>query len=93
MYSQFVTTCKNNLYSRKASKEKFIILGKSVRPKYCLTVGSINVKELDPAELLEITIDNQLGFNQLIESLCRNLIYKLHVVTKPLISGIFHQHL
>ena len=41
-----------NLNSLKANPEKFqfMILGKSLWPKYCLAIGPINVKESDHAE-------------------------------------------
>ena len=55
-------------------------LGKSLRPKYCLTIGPINVKESDHVELLGITIDKHLSFKKHIENLCRNTNYKVHAL-------------
>ena len=34
-----------------------MILGKSIRPKYCLAIGSMSVKESDQWESLELIID------------------------------------
>ena len=45
---------------------------KSLRLKYCLTIGLINVKESDHVELLGITIHKHLSFRNHIENLCRN---------------------
>ena len=43
-----------NLNSLKANPGKFAyILGKRLQPKYCLTIGSVDVKESDYVELLE----------------------------------------
>lgn len=54
-----------------------MIIGK----KDCFThnakVGSINIKESDVVELLEITIDKDL---KQIENLCRNRKYHLHAL-------------
>ena len=45
-----------NLNSLKANPGKFVyILGRRIQPKYCLTIGSVDVKESDYVELLEIT--------------------------------------
>ena len=49
-----------------------MILGKSLRQKCFLTIGPINVKELNHIELLGITIDRHLSFKKHIENLCRN---------------------
>ena len=54
-----------------------MILEKSLRPKYCIAIESINVKESDDAELLGITIDKRLSFKKHIENLCQNANYKL----------------
>ena len=55
-----------------------MILRKSIRQKYCLTIGPINVKESDRVELLGIVIDKHFSFKKHIESLCQNANYKLH---------------
>ena len=59
-------------------KFQFMILQKSLQSKYCLTIGSINVKESHHEELLGITIDKHLDFKKHIENLCWNANYKLH---------------
>ena len=41
-------------------KFQFMILGKSLRSKDCLTVGPVNVKESGHAELLRIPIEKNL---------------------------------
>ena len=61
-------------------KFQFMILQKSLRSKYCLTIGPINVKESDHVELLGITIDKHLDFKKHIENLCWNANYKLHAL-------------
>ena len=48
-----------------------MILRKSLRPKYCLTIGAISVRESGHVELLEITIDKHLSFKKHFENLCR----------------------
>ena len=62
-----------NLNSLKANPGKcqFMILRKSLRPKYCLTIGAISVRESGHVELLEITIDKHLSFKKPFENLCR----------------------
>ena len=57
-----------------------MIRQKSLRSKYCLTIGPINVKESDHVELLGITIDKHLDFKKHIENLCWNANYKLHAL-------------
>ena len=59
-----------------------MILQKSLRSKYCLTIGPINVKESDHEELLGITIDKHLDFKNHIENLCWNANYKLHALRR-----------
>ena len=43
-------------------KFQFMILQKFLRSKYCFTIGPINVKESDHAELLRITIEKYVDF-------------------------------
>ena len=64
-----------NLNSLIANPEKFqfMILQKSLRSKYFLTTGPINLKESDHVELLGITIDKHLDFKKHVESLCWNV--------------------
>ena len=60
---------------------QFMILGKFMLPKYCLTIGSINVKKSDHVELLGITIDKHLNFKKNIDNLFRDANYKLHALS------------
>ena len=55
-----------------------MILGESLRLKYCLTIGPINVKESDQLELLGITIDKHLSFIKHVKNLCWIANYKLY---------------
>ena len=59
-----------NLNSRKANPGKFQFMthGKSLRPKYCLTIWPINVKESGHVELLGITIGKYLSFRKNTEN-------------------------
>ena len=59
-----------------------MILQKSLRSKYCLTIGPINVKESYHEELLGITINKHLDFKKHIENLCQNANYKLHALRR-----------
>ena len=59
-----------------------MILGKSLRQKCCLTIGSINVKELDHVELLGITIDRHL----VLKSTLR--IYVGMLISNPMLLGV-----
>ena len=61
---------------------QFMILGKFMQPKYCLTIGSINVKKSDHVELLGITIDKHLNFKKNIDNLFRDANYKLHALRR-----------
>ena len=49
----------------------FMMLGKKIRLKYSLKIGSITIKESDEVELLGITIDKALNFKKFIDNLCR----------------------
>ena len=55
-----------------------MLIQKSLRSKYCLTIGPINVKESDHVQLLGITIGKHLHFKKHIENLCWNVNCKLH---------------
>ena len=62
-----------NLNSLTANSGNFqsIILEKFPRPKHCLAIGLINVKESDHVEeLLGITIDKHLTLQTLIHVVC-----------------------
>ena len=70
--------------SLKANPEKFqfMILGKKQCNKVKLTINSIVIKESNSVELLGITIDSMLTFNEHINNLCRNTGYKLHALRR-----------
>ena len=53
-----------NLNSLKGNSGKFpfLILRKFLRPKYCLTIRSVDVKEADHVDLLGITTDKLQDF-------------------------------
>ena len=55
----------------------FMMLGKKIRLKYSLKIGSITIKESDEVELLGITINKALNFKKFIDNLCRLAQYKL----------------
>ena len=55
-----------------------MILGKVQCNKVKLKSNSIVINESDTVELLGITIDNKLTFNEHINNLCRNPSYKLY---------------
>ena len=57
-----------------------MILGKSLWPKYSLTIGSVHVKESDYAELVGITVGKHVSFKQYIANLCWNANCKLHAL-------------
>ena len=63
-----------NLNSLKGNSGKFpfLILRKFLRPKYCLTIRSVDVKEADHVDLLGITTDKHLTFKKHLENLCQN---------------------
>ena len=60
------------LLKANPGKFQFMILGKSLWPKYWLTIGPIHVKESDYVELLGISIDKRVSFKKHIANLCWN---------------------
>ena len=50
--------------------------------KVKLKINSFVINESDTVELLGITIDNILTFNEHINNLCRNASYKLHALRR-----------
>ena len=59
-----------------------MIRQKSLRWKYCLTIGPINVKEWNYVKLFGIAIDKHLDFKKYIQNLCWNTNYKLHALRR-----------
>ena len=57
-----------------------MILGKKQCNKVKLIINSIVINESNAVELLGITIDNMLTFNEHINKLCRNTSYKLYAL-------------
>ena len=47
-----------------------------------LIINSIVINESNAVELLGITIDNMLTFNEHINNLCRNASYKLYALRR-----------
>ena len=70
--------------SLKANPGKFqiMILGKKQCNKVKLIINSIVINESNAVELLGITIDNILTFNEHINNLCRNASYKLYALRR-----------
>ena len=70
--------------SLKANPEKFqfMILGRKQCNKVKLKINSNVINESDAVELLGITIDNLLTFNEHINNLCRNASYKLYALCR-----------
>ena len=59
-----------------------MILGKVQCNKVKLKSNSIVINESDTVELLGITIDNKLTFNEHINNLCRNPSYNLYALRR-----------
>ena len=61
---------------------QFKILQKYLGSKYCLTIGSINIKESDHEKVLGTTIDKHLDFYLFIFSVYANS-FKIKLVISP----------
>ena len=59
-----------------------MILGKKHCNKVKVKIYSIVINETDTVELLGITIDNMLNFNEHINNLCGNASYKLYALRR-----------
>ena len=72
------------IYSLKTNpgKFQFKILAKKQCNKVKLKINSIVINESDTVELLGITIDNILTFNEHINNLCRKASYKLYALRR-----------
>ena len=70
--------------SLKANPRKFqlLILGKKQCNEMKLIINSIVINENNAVELLGITIDDILTFNEHINNLCRKATYKLYALRK-----------
>ena len=71
-----------NSLKANPGKFQFMILGKKQCNKVKLIINSIVINESNAMELLEITIDNMLTFNEHINNLCRNASYKLYALSR-----------
>ena len=71
-----------NSLKANPGKFQFMILGKKQCNKVKLIINSIVINESNAVELLGITIDNILTFNEHINNLCRNASYKLHALRR-----------
>ena len=70
------------IYSLKDNpgKFQFMILGKQQCNKVKLIINSIVINESNAVELLGITIETILTFNEHMNNLCRNASYKLYAL-------------
>ena len=59
-----------------------MILGKKQCNIVKLKINSIVINESDTVELLVITIDNKLTFDEHVNNLCRNASYKLYALRR-----------
>ena len=66
---------RNNSLKANFRKFQFMILGKKQCNKVKLIINSIVINESNAVELLGITIDNILTFNEHINNLCHNTSY------------------
>ena len=71
-----------NSLKANPGKFQFMILGKKQCNKVKLIINSIVINESNAVELLGITIDNILTFNEHINNLCRNASYKLYALRR-----------
>ena len=74
--------CRINSVKANPEKFQFMILGKKQCNKVKLIINSIVINESDAVELLRITIDNILTFNEHINNLCSNASYKLYALRR-----------
>ena len=71
-----------NSLKANPGKFQFMILGKKQCNEVKLIINSIVINESNAVELLGITIDNKLTFNEHINNLCRNASYKLYALRR-----------
>ena len=61
---------------------QFMILGDKKNNIFVLNIHDKEIKNSNEAELLGITIDNQLKFKKHIDNLCRKASSKFHVIRR-----------
>ena len=71
-----------NSLKANPGKFQFMILGKKQCNKMKLIISSIVINESNAVELLGITIDNILTFNEHINNLCCNASYELYALRR-----------
>ena len=71
-----------NSLKANPGKIHFMILGKKQCNKVKLIINPIIINESNAVELLRITIDKILTFNEHINNLCRNASYKLYALRR-----------
>ena len=59
-----------------------MILGKKQSNKVKLIINSIVINESNAVELVGITTDNKLTFNEHMNNLCRNASFKLYALRR-----------
>ena len=69
---------KTNSLKANLGKFQFMILGKKQGNKVKLKINLIAINKSDTAELLGITVDNKLTFNEHINNFFCNASYKLY---------------
>ena len=69
-----------NYMKANPKKFQFMILDKSKRQTVMLNTNNIKIRESQNVELLCLTIDKQLTFQDHINILCRRANYKLHAL-------------
>ena len=73
---------KVNSVKANPKKFQFMILGKGTRQTIILNINNIKIRESQNVDLLGLTIDNRLTFNDHINILCRRANYKLHALRR-----------
>ena len=71
---------KNNSMKADPEKFQFRLLSKKSYQTQKLSVNAFTIYESDEVELLGLTIDKDLYFNNPINKLCRNSQYQLHAL-------------
>ena len=73
---------KINSMKPNPKKFQFMILGKGSRLPVILNINNIKIRESQKVILLGLTIDNCLTFKDHIDTLFRNVSYKLHALRR-----------
>ena len=62
---------KVNSMKLNPKKFRFMVLRKSARQSIILNINNIKIRESSSVDLLDLTVDNRLTFNDHINMLCR----------------------